>query len=153
MQNKVISIGCDHAAYFLKQKVVEHLIARGFEVIDVGTNSTESCDYPVFAHEVCKNIQNGVSEIGILICGTGIGMSMAANKHRGIRAAACSDTFSARLTREHNNTNVLCFGERVVGMGLALDLVDNFIDATFEGGKHQRRVDMITAIENDEFGK
>ena len=153
MQNKVISIGCDHAAYFLKKKVVEHLKARGFEIIDVGTNSTESCDYPVFAHEVCKNIQNGVSEIGILICGTGIGMSMAANKHRGIRAAACSDTFSARLTREHNNTNVLCFGERVVGMGLALDLVDNFIDATFEGGKHQRRVDMITAIENDEFGK
>ena len=149
-QNK-ITIGCDHAGYELKKKVIDHLRERGIEVIDVGTHSTDSCDYPAIAHAVCKNIQDGVTELGILVCGTGIGMSMAANKHRGIRAAACSDTFSARLTRVHNDANVLCFGERVVGMGLALDLVDNFIDAEFEGGKHQRRVDMITAIENDQL--
>lgn len=149
-QNK-ITIGCDHAGYELKKKVIEHLQERGIEVIDVGTHSTDSCDYPAIAHAVCKNIQDGVTELGILVCGTGIGMSMAANKHRGIRAAACSDTFSARLTRVHNDANVLCFGERVVGMGLAFDLVDNFIDAEFEGGKHQRRVDMITAIEKDEL--
>ena len=144
---KIITVGCDHAAYNLKLKVIDHLKEKGWEVIDVGTNSTDSCDYPEFAAAVCKNIRNGVTELGILICGTGIGMSMAANKHKGIRAAACSDTFSARLTRQHNDANVLCFGERVVGMGLALDLVDNFVDTAFEGGKHQRRVDMITAIE------
>ena len=147
---KIISVGCDHAAYNLKLKVIDHLKEKGWDVIDVGTNSTESCDYPEFAAAVCKNIQSGVTELGILICGTGIGMSMAANKHKGIRAAACSDTFSARLTRQHNNANVLCFGERVVGMGLALDLVDNFVDAEFEGGKHQRRLDMITAIEKSQ---
>ncbi len=147
MKTTKITIGCDHAGYALKLKVIEHLSARGVEVIDVGTDSTESCDYPAIASAVCKNIQNGVTALGILVCGTGIGMSMAANKHRGIRAAACSDTFSARLTRMHNDANVLCFGERVVGMGLACDLVDSFLDAEFEGGKHQRRVDMITAIE------
>ena len=146
-----ITIGCDHAAYELKLKVIAHLKERGIEVIDVGTDSTASCDYPNFAHAVCKNIQNGVTELGILICGTGIGMSMAANKHKGIRAAACSDTYRARLTRMHNKANVLCFGERVVGMGLACDLVDSFIDADFEGGKHQLRVDMITAIEDQEL--
>lgn len=151
MKTTKITVGCDHAGYELKRKVIEHLKERGVEVIDVGTHSSASCDYPAIAHAVCKNIQDGVTELGILICGTGIGMSMAANKHRGIRAAACSDTFSARLTRLHNNANVLCFGERVVGMGLAFDLVDNFIDADFEGGKHARRVDMITAIENDEL--
>ncbi len=151
MKTTKITIGCDHAGYELKLKVIAHLKERGVEVIDVGTDSTASCDYPAIAHALCKNIQDGVTELGILICGTGIGMSMAANKHRGIRAAACSDTFSARLTRLHNNANVLCFGERVVGMGLACDLVDNFIDAEFEGGKHARRVDMITAIEADEL--
>ncbi|MBQ7391924.1 MAG: ribose 5-phosphate isomerase B [Clostridia bacterium] len=150
MNIKKITVGCDHAAVALKGKVIEHLQGRGIEVIDVGTYTTDSCDYPNYAHAVCKNVQDGVTELGILICGTGIGMSMAANKHRGIRAAACSDTFSARLTRVHNDANVLCFGERVVGMGLALDLVDAFIDAEFEGGKHQRRVDMITQIEASE---
>ena len=151
MKTTKITIGCDHAAYELKCKVIAHLQERGVEVIDMGTHSTESCNYPDFAHAVCKNVQDGVTELGILICGTGIGMSMAANKHKGIRAAACSDTFSARLTRQHNDANILCFGERVVGMGLALDLVDNFIDTDFEGGKHKVRVDMITAIENQEL--
>ena len=138
MKTTKITIGCDHAAFDLKNKIIEHLVARGVEVIDVGTNSTESCDYPNFARLVCKNVQEGVTELGILVCGTGIGMSMAANKHRGIRAAACSDTYSARLTRMHNDANVLCFGERVIGMGLACDLVDAFIDTDFEGGKHQK---------------
>ena len=151
MNIKKITVGCDHAAVEMKAQVIEHLNARGIEVIDVGTNTSDSCDYPSFAHAVCKNIQDGVTELGILICGTGIGMSMAANKHRGIRAAVCSDTFSARLTRQHNDANVLCFGARVVGIGLACDLVDNFIDADFEGGKHQRRVDMITAIESEQL--
>ena len=150
MNNKKITVGCDHAGLNLKKIVIAHLEERGFEVLDVGTHSTDSCDYPQIAHELCKNIQDGKTELGILVCGTGIGMSMAANKHRGIRAAACSDTFSARLTRVHNDANVLCFGERVVGMGLALDLVDAFVDAEFEGGKHQRRVDMITQIEVSE---
>ena len=151
MKTTKITVGCDHAAYELKCKVIAHLQSRGVEVIDVGTHSTDSCNYPDFAHAVCKNVQEGVTELGILICGTGIGMSMAANKHKGIRAAACSDTFSARLTRLHNDANILCFGERVVGIGLACDLVDNFIDTDFEGGKHKVRVDMITAIENQEL--
>ena len=151
MKDNKITIGSDHAGYELKLKVIDHLKERGIEAIDVGTYSTDSCDYPDFAHAVCKNVQEGVTELGILVCGTGIGMSMAANKHKGIRASACSDTFSARLTRMHNDANVLCFGERVVGMGLACDLVDNFIDAEFEGGKHARRVDMITAIEKDQL--
>ena len=146
---KKLIIGCDHAAVELKKQVIAHLEERGFAVEDVGTDSAESCDYPVFAHKLCRKIQNGEYEMGILICGTGIGMSMAANKHKGIRAACCSDTFSARLTRQHNNANVLCFGARVVGVGLAFDLVDAFVDTAFEGGKHQRRIDLIAAIEND----
>ena len=141
--NKKIALGCDHAGFEMKDAVIAHLNQKGWDVIDVGTNSAESCDYPLFAHEVCKNIQQGAAELGILICGTGIGMSLVANKHRGIRAAACSDTFSARLTRVHNNANVLCFGTRVVGIGLALDLIDNFLDAEFEGGKHERRISMF----------
>lgn len=146
-----ITIGCDHAGYELKLQVIEHLKELGIEVIDVGTDSTASCDYPVYAHKLCKNIQDGVTELGILICGTGIGMSMVANKHKGIRAAVCSDTFSARLTRQHNNANVLCFGARVVGMGVAFDLVDAFLSAEYEGGKHAKRVGMITAVEKDEL--
>ena len=149
---KKLVIGCDHAAPELKAIVRDHLIARGFDVIDVGTHTSESCNYPDYAHALCEKIQSGECELGILICGTGIGMSMAANKHKGIRAACCSDTFSARLTRLHNDANVLCFGARVVGMGLALDLADAFVDTPFEGGKHQKRVDMITAIERDELG-
>lgn len=149
--NTPIIIGCDHAGYALKFKVMDHLRELGYEPIDVGTDSPESCDYPVIAHKLCKKIQDGEAKLGILICGTGVGMSLVANKHKGIRAACCSDTFSARLTRVHNDANVLCFGERVVGLGLALDLVDNFLGAEFEGGKHARRVDMITAIENGTF--
>ena len=146
--NKVI-IGCDHAGYSLKLQVIEHLKEKGVECVDVGTNSADSCHYPEFAHAVCTKVQNGEAPVGILVCGTGVGMSMAANKHRGIRAACCSDTFSARLTREHNDANVLCFGERVVGAGLACDLVDAFLDAEFMGGKHGTRVDMFMAFEDE----
>ncbi len=150
MENKIV-IGCDHAGVGLKGKIIEHLESRGYTVIDVGTYTTDSCDYPIYAHRLCQKIQAGEAPLGILICGTGVGMSLVANKHKGIRAACCSDTFSARLTRVHNDANVLCFGERVVGMGLALDLVDNFLDAEYEGGKHARRVAMIDAIEAGAF--
>ena len=148
---KKITIGSDHAGYALKIKIIAHLKELGWDVIDVGTDSEASCDYPVFADAVCKNIQNGTTKLGILICGTGIGMSMAANKHKGIRAAACSDVFSARLTRAHNDANVLCFGERVVGYGVACDLVDAFLSTEFEGGKHSRRVEMFMQLEKTEF--
>jgi len=149
-----IVIGCDHAGFAIKSAVKEHLEAKGHEVTDVGTDSTASCHYPVYANALCKKIQGGECELGILICGTGIGMSMAANKHKGIRAACCSDTFSARLTREHNDANVLCFGERVVGIGLALDLVDAFINAEYlNNGNHVTRVAMLSDIENETFGK
>ena len=147
----MIAIASDHAGFPLKEEIKAHFEKEGIKFIDLGTNSTASVNYPDYAVKLCECIQNGEADLGILVCGTGIGMSMAANKCRGIRAACCSDTFSARMTRMHNDANVLCFGERVVGMGLALDLVDSFIDADFEGGKHQRRVDMITAIEQDEM--
>lgn len=141
--NRTIVIGADHAGYGLKEKVCAYLSDKGFKVINVGTDSADSCDYPVFAGKVCKTLQNGEADLGILVCGTGVGMSMAANKYKGIRAACCSDTFSARLTRIHNNANVLCFGERVVGEGLALDIVDAYLGAEFEGGKHERRISMF----------
>ena len=148
---KKLVIGCDHAAPELKAIVRDHLIERGFDVVDVGTHTTDSCNYPDYAHALCEKIQSGECELGILICGTGIGMSMAANKHKGIRAACCSDTFSARLTRLHNDADVLCFGARVVGQGLALDLADIFVDTEFEGGKHKTRIDMFAAFENGEL--
>ena len=147
-----IVIGCDHAATALKETVKAHIEAIGYETVDVGTYTSDSCHYPVYAHAACEKILNGECELGILICGTGIGMSMAANKHKGIRAACCSDTFSARLTREHNDANMLCFGARVVGEGLALDLVDAFLGAEYlNNGNHVVRVGMLTDIENEKF--
>lgn len=144
-----IVIGCDHAGFAIKKAVKDHLEGAGHSVIDVGTDSAASCHYPVYASALCEKILSGEGELGILICGTGIGMSIAANKHKGIRAACCSDTFSARLTREHNNANVLCFGERVVGQGLALELVDAFIGAEYlNNGNHVIRVSMLEDIEN-----
>ena len=147
MENKRIIMGSDHAGYNLKLKVKAHLEARGFEVMDVGTNTPESCNYTVYADALCKTIQNGDAPLGILICGTGIGMSMAANKHKGIRAACCENTFSARMTRMHNDANVLCLGERVMGYGLACDMADLFVDTPFEGGRHQARVDDLNALD------
>ena len=148
MEKKIV-IGCDHAGFGLKNKVIEHLEEMGYTVIDVGTDSTESCDYPIFAHRLCKKIQEGEAPLGILICGTGVGMSLVANKHKGIRAACCENTFSARMTRMHNDANVLCFGERVIGYGLACDMVDLFVDTPFEGGRHQARVDDLNALDAD----
>ena len=149
MSNEMkIVIGCDHAAPDMKNDVKAELIKMGFEVTDVGTHSTDSCDYPDIAHALCEKITDGSHRLGILICGTGIGMSIAANKHVGIRAACCSEAFSAELTRRHNDSNVLCFGARVVGPGLALDLVDAFVETEFCGeARHQKRIDLITAIE------
>ena len=144
---KKIVIGSDHAGINLKGIVSEHLKSRDIEVIDVGTYTAESCNYPDIASALCKKIQDGEVTLGILICGTGIGMSMVANKHKGIRAAACENTFSARMTRMHNDANVLCLGERVIGQGLACDMVDLFIDTEFLGGRHAARVDMINALD------
>ena len=147
MENKRIIMGSDHAGYNLKLKVKAHLESRGFEVVDVGTNTPESCNYTVYADALCKAISAGEADLGILVCGTGIGMSIAANKHKGIRAACCENTFSARMTRMHNDANVLCFGERVIGYGLACDMVDLFVDTPFEGGRHQARVDDLNALD------
>ena len=145
-----IVLGCDHAGFNIKDKVREHIESKGYEVVEVGTYSADSCHYPIFAKAACKKILDGECELGILICGTGVGMSIAANKHKGIRAACCSDVFSARLTREHNDSNVLCFGERVVGLGLALDLVDAFLGAEYlNNGNHVTRVAMLADIEKE----
>ena len=147
MEIKRIVMGSDHAGYNLKLKVKAHLEARGFEVMDVGTHTTDSCNYTVYADALCKAIAAGEADLGILVCGTGIGMSMAANKHKGIRAACCENTFSARMTRMHNDANVLCIGERVMGYGLACDMADLFVDTPFEGGRHQARVDDLNALD------
>lgn len=146
--NKII-IGCDHGGIELKNEIKAHLENRGIEVTDIGTYTNESCNYPDYARALCTRIQRGEFERGILVCGTGIGMSIAANKHNGIRAACCSDTFSARMTRMHNDANVLCLGGRVVGVGLACDMVDLFVDTEFEGGRHSTRVSMLGDIEKD----
>lgn len=143
----MIAIGCDHGGFALKQDLLAHLKEKGIAVKDYGTDTPDSIDYPVIAEAVCNGITSGECELGILVCGTGIGMSMAANKIKGIRAAAVSETFSARLTRMHNDANVICLGGRVVGPGLACDIVDAFLGAEFEGGRHQRRVDQVMALE------
>ncbi|SER03117.1 ribose 5-phosphate isomerase B [Lachnospiraceae bacterium NE2001] len=140
-----VSIGSDHGGYELKLEVIEHLKERGFEVIDVGTDSPASCDYPIYAKKVAEDINSKNADLGILICGTGIGMSMAANKIEGIRAALCHDTFSAQATREHNNANILCMGARVVGPGLALMIIDTFLDTPFSNDeRHIRRISMYS---------
>lgn len=143
----MIAIGCDHAGYEFKKEIITHLSEKGYEIFDVGCNG-ESCDYPLIANEVAENVINKKCEKGILICGTGIGMSIAANKINGIRAALCSDYFSAKYTRLHNDANIMCMGARTIGIGLALELVDIFLETEFEGGRHQRRIDLISEIEN-----
>lgn len=142
-----IAIACDHSAVSLKQAVMEYLTSRLIDFTDFGTDSTESCDYHNYAEKVCKAILHGNYDQGILICATGIGMSITANKFPGIRAAACSDPFSAIFAKRHNNANVLCFGARVVGPGLAVLLVEGWMNASYEGGRHQKRLDIITRIE------
>ena len=142
-----IAIGCDHGGLKHKNAIAEHLKERGFEVTDFGIYEQVSVDYPDIAVKVTGAVTNKECELGILVCGTGIGMSIAANKVKGIRAAACSDHFSAKYTRLHNNANVLCLGGRVIGVGTAIELADIFVDTEFEGGRHQRRIDKITELE------
>ena len=142
-----IAVGCDHGGLEHKNALAEHLKSEGFEVEDFGIYENKSVDYPEIALKVANSIKNGENELGILVCGTGIGMSLAANKVNGIRAAACSEHFSAKYTRLHNNSNILCLGGRVIGIGTALELCDIFVNTEFEGGRHQRRIDMITEIE------
>ena len=146
-----IAIGNDHAAVEMKNHIVKYLEAKGYEMVNFGTDTNESCDYPLYGKKVADAIKNGECELGILICGTGIGISLAANKVKGIRAAVCSEGYSARLTRQHNNANIIAFGARVVDEKTAEKIVDEFLNAEYEGGRHQKRVDMITAIENGEI--
>lgn len=148
MDKRNIFIGADSAGFELKGELISHLKELGYEVVDCGTDSSESCHYPIFAKAVCENVQASPdTAFGVLVCGTGIGMSMCANKHKGIRAALCSDTYSAKMTRRHNDANVLCMGARVIGSCLALDILDAFLDNPFEGGRHALRVDMMMEIE------
>ena len=140
-----IAIGSDHGGYELKLEVIKHLKDRGFGVTDYGCDSTASCDYPIYGKAVAEAIAAGKQNLGILICGTGIGMSMVANKVEGVRAALCSDCFSAQATREHNNANVLCMGARTIGPGLALMIVDKFVDTPFSNDeRHVRRIKMFS---------
>lgn len=145
----MIAIGSDHGGYLLKEEIKKHIKEKGYEFKDFGTDSTASCDYPVYAEKVCRAVQSGECEKGILICGTGIGMSMCANKCKGIRAAVCGDHFSAEFTRKHNNANVLCLGARVIGAGVAMQLVDIFLTTEYEGGRHEKRVEMMMQLENE----
>ena len=149
MSKRRIFIGADSAGFELKGELISHLQGCGYEVVDCGTNSNASCHYPLFANAVCESVKADLDgSFGILICGTGVGMSMCANKHKGIRAALCSDTYSAKMTRQHNDANVLCMGARVIGSCLAIDILDAFLSHEFEGGRHAVRVDMMMAIEN-----
>lgn len=147
----MIVLASDHAGFPLKEEIKTFLDGKGVEYIDCGTDSTASVDYAKFAQTACLKVTGGEADKAILCCGTGIGISMAANKVKGIRAACCSDYFSAKFTRMHNDANVLCMGARVIGGGLACELVEVFLNTEFEGGRHQRRVDQITAIENGEI--
>lgn len=141
-----IALGADHGGFELKEKVKTHLIKNGYEVLDLGTNSCDSVDYPEFGHAVGNVVAEKKAEFGIVICGTGIGISIAANKVAGIRAALCTNTTMARLTREHNNANILAMGGRIIGDVLALEMVDVFLTTEFQGGRHVKRIDKIETI-------
>ena len=141
--SKTIAIGADHAGYLYKARLIEHLKSKGFEVVNVGTDAADSVDYPVFADKVCDCVASGKAAFGILICGTGIGMSMASNKHKGIRAALCTDLVMAEYSRLHNNANVLCLGARIIACEMAEMIADKFLETEFEGGRHQRRIDLF----------
>lgn len=148
-----IAIGSDHAGFHLKERIKEFLKGENYEVIDFGTRSTESTHYPIFAKEVAKAVQEGKADRGILICGTGIGMSITANKFPGIRAALCTNEYMARMSRLHNNANVLCLGERVLGVELALSIVKVWLETPFEGGRHEKRIELIYEIEHETLSK
>lgn len=144
-----IVISNDHAAVDLKKEIKTYIESLGHEVIDVGTNTNESCDYPYYGKIAAQKVASKECDLGVLICGTGVGISLAANKVKGIRCGVCSDTATARLIRQHNDANMISFGARVVGSELAKDIVKAFLTTDFEGGRHQRRVDMIMEIENE----
>ncbi len=148
-----IAIGSDHVGYELKGKVIAHLKEKGIEVKDFGTNSTERTDYPIYGEAVANAVASKEFDKGILICGTGVGISLAANKVNGIRAVVCSEPYSALLSRQHNDTNILAFGARVVGLDLALMIVDTWLSGVYEGGRHARRVQMISDIEERQKNK
>jgi len=141
-----VVIGSDHAGFSLKEIVKQELVQKGYEVIDVGCFSETSCDYPVFAADLCKQIHDGKALKGVLVCGTGIGMSMAANRARGIRAALCANEYQARMSRAHNDSNVLCLGSRVLGQDLALSILEVWLKTEFEAGRHKRRIDIIESF-------
>ena len=146
-----IFIGADSAGFELKEEIRAYLTGKGYDVTDCGTDSTASCHYPVYASAVCEQVQKAPADtFGILICGTGVGISLAANKVKGIRAAVCSEPYTARLTKQHNNANIIAFGARVVGEAMAEMIVDEYLSASFEGGRHQGRIDMISDIESEQ---
>lgn len=147
---KKVYIGCDHAALEMKSALAEYIKELGFEVCDKGTYTIDSVNYPDYAKKVAMAVKEDNDSLGVLICGTGIGMSLAANKVKGIRAAAVSEVYSATLTRQHNDSNIVCIGARVIGIETAKMIVKAFLTTEFEGGRHQTRVDMITAIENEQ---
>ena len=146
----MIAIGSDHGGYELKQFLMKYLDEQGLAYKDFGTYSSESCDYPIYGEAVARAVAGGECEKGVIICGTGIGISIAANKVKGVRAALCGDCYSAEYTRRHNDANILALGARVVGSGLAMKILDTFLNTEFEGGRHARRVELISAIEERE---
>ena len=141
-----IAIGNDHVAVEMKREITEYLVSLGHEVVNYGTDSNERADYPIYGERVARAVAGGEAELGILICGTGVGISLAANRVRGIRAVVCSEPYSAALSRQHNNTNILAFGARVIGIELAKLIVKSWLDTEFEGGRHLRRVQMLDEI-------
>lgn len=148
-----LAIGNDHVAVEMKKEIREYLEEKGYEVINVGTDSTERFNYPVSGYKVAKMVANGEVDAGVLICGTGVGISLAANKVHGIRACVCSDPYTARLSKQHNNTNIIAFGARVIGIETAKMIVDEWLNAKYEGGRHQTRIDMIREIEETQHLK
>lgn len=146
-----IAVACDHGGLALKNVLLEYLKKNGYEIMDFGTCTAESCDYPDFVLPAAEAVASGECERGILVCSTGIGVSIAANKVKGIRCAHCHDTYSAKYTRLHNDANMLAFGQKIIGDGLMLEIVETFLNAEFEGGRHQRRIDKIKAIEEKYF--
>lgn len=145
----IIGIGNDHVAVEMKNEIKKYLEEKGYKVVDFGTNASERCDYPVYGQAVAKAVAASEVDAGVLICGTGVGISLAANKVAGIRACVCSEPYSAKLSKEHNNTNIIAFGARVIGIETAKMIVDEWLNAKFEGGRHQKRIDMISEIESE----
>ena len=145
-----ISLGCDHGAFTLKEHIKDYLTQKGHEVVDCGTYSADSCDYPVFAQAAAQRVSSGECERGIVVCTTGIGISISANKVKGVRCALCSEPYSAEMTRRHNDANMLAMGAGLIGQNMADRIVDTFLSTEFEGGRHQRRVDRMMEIENQQ---